>query len=276
MKKTASPIRTVWLAFPLIALTLTFGHCAANETIRVLCYNIHYGQGTDGIYDVERLAKVINQTRPDFVALQEVDVGVKRSGRVHQARRLSELTGMAVRFGPTQHYEGGLFGNAVLTRHAILDVHIQPLPYTESTPERTTYPRGAIAVTVRTSDDGRLRFVSTHFQHNVPEDRVAEAHAINRLFAGDKDSMPTILAGDMNARPEAEPVKTLLSKWTCAIEDVPVATSPATDPRSRIDYIFYRNPNRFRLLSTKVIDESLASDHRPVFAELELLAPQQP
>ncbi len=276
MKKIPSLISTVRPAIPLIAITLTVCHCAANETIRVLCYNIHYGQGTDGIYDVERLAKVINQTRPDFVALQEVDVGVKRSGRVHQARRLAELTGMAVRFGPTQHYEGGLFGNAVLTRHAILDVLIQPLPYTESTPQKTTYPRGAIALTVRIADEERLRFISTHFQHNMPEDRVAEAHAINRLFAGDKDSMPTILAGDMNAKPEAEPVKTLLSKWTCAIEDTPVATSPASDPRSRIDYIFYRTPNRFRLLSTKVIEESLASDHRPVFAELELLAPQQP
>ena len=260
----------------MIAISFTIDHCKADETIRVLCYNIHYGLGTDGVYDVERLAKVIKQSRPDFVALQEVDVGVKRSGQVHQARRLAELTGMAVRFGPTQHYEGGLFGNAVLTRHEILDVLIQPLPYTESTPEKTTYPRGAIAVTVRTSDDERLRFISTHFQHNVPEDRVAEAQAINRLFARDKDSMPTILAGDMNAKPEAEPVKSLLSKWTCAIEAVPVASSPATAPKSRIDYIFYRKADRFRLLSTKVIDESLASDHRPVFAELELLAPQQP
>lgn len=276
MKRIVSPSSIVRLAVPLIAFMLTFSYCTANETIRVLCYNIHYGQGTDGTYDVDRLAKVINQSRPDFVALQEVDVVVKRSGQVHQARQLAALTGMAVRFGPTQHYEGGLFGNAILTRHEILDVLIQPLPYTESTPQKTTYPRGAIAVTVRTSDNQNLRFISTHFQHNVAEDRIAEAKAINQLFAAEEDSLPTILAGDMNAKPESEPVKTLLSKWTCAIEDVPVATSPATDPRSRIDYIFYRTPNRFRLLSTKVIDESLASDHRPVFAELKLLAPQEP
>ena len=246
---------TFSLAIAMIAISFTIDHCKADETIRVLCYYIHYGLGTDGVYDVERLAKVIKQSRPDFVALQEVDVGVKRSGQVHQARRLAELTGMAVRFGPTQHYEGGLFGNAVLTRHEILEVLIQHLPYTESTPVNTTYPRGAIAVTVRTSDDERLRFISTHFQHNVPEDRVAEAHAINRLFARDKDSMPTILAGDMNAKPEAEPVKTLLSKWTCAIEAVPVASSPATAPKSRIDYIFYRKAGRFRLQSTKEKDE---------------------
>ena len=49
--------------------------------LRVLCYNIHYGQGTDGCYDIERLAGVINKAKPDLVALQEVDVGVERSGR---------------------------------------------------------------------------------------------------------------------------------------------------------------------------------------------------
>ncbi len=43
-------------------------------TLRVLCYNIHYGQGMDGVYDVERLAAVINRSKPDLVALQEVDV----------------------------------------------------------------------------------------------------------------------------------------------------------------------------------------------------------
>ncbi len=84
---------------------------------------------------------------------------------------------MAVRFGPAQHFEGGLFGNAVLTRLPILDVVIHPLPYTESTPERVTYPRAAIAVVVRGPGERPIRFVSTHFQHNVAEDRVAESMA---------------------------------------------------------------------------------------------------
>ena len=37
------------------------------HTLRVLCYNIHYGQGTDGRYDLERLAAVISQAKPDLV-----------------------------------------------------------------------------------------------------------------------------------------------------------------------------------------------------------------
>lgn len=260
----------------LVLLAAIFGPCAADGPIRVLCYNIHYGQGTDGKYDIERLAKVIKQSKPDLVALQEVDVGVKRSDRVHEARRLAELTGMAVRYGPTQHYQGGLYGNAVLTRFDILDVLIQPLPYTESSPQKKTYPRGAIAVTVRTDGGQPLRFISTHFQHNVPEDRVAEAKAINRLFASEKDTTPTILAGDMNATPLSEPIRILRQQWSVAIKDPPAPTAPATDPKSRIDYVFFRPAAKFRLVNAEVINEPIASDHLPVFAEFELLDSPQP
>jgi endonuclease/exonuclease/phosphatase family metal-dependent hydrolase len=149
-------------------------------------------------------------------------------------------------------------------------VLIQPLPYTESTAERTTYPRGAIAVTVRGPNDQPLRFISTHFQHNVEEDRVAEAHAINKLFGDDTDKLPTILAGDMNATPDAEPVTVLQQRWTNAIDDKAAPSAPSSKPRSRIDYIFYRPTDRFRIVETRVVDEPMASDHCPVFAVLEL------
>ncbi len=244
---------------------------AADPTrLSVLCYNIHYGQGTDGKYDISRLAEVIRMAKPDLVALQEVDVGVRRSGKIHEAQRLSKLTGLDVRFGPTQHYEGGLFGNAVLTNLPILDVDIHPLPYTESTPERTTYPRGAIAVTVKAPNGKPLRFINTHFQHNVPEDRLAEAKAVNRLFAADGDDIPSILAGDMNAVPDSEPIEELQRHWTHATNDVTAPTAPAPKPRVRIDYVFFRKSSSFRLIESKVIDESIASDHRPVLAILEL------
>jgi endonuclease/exonuclease/phosphatase family metal-dependent hydrolase len=239
------------------------------QTLRVLCYNIHYGQGNDKVYDIARLAEVIKAAKPDLVALQEVDVGVRRSNRVHQVRRLAELTGLAARYGPTQHYEGGLFGNAVLTRLPILDVVIHPLPYTEATEKVVTYPRAAIAVTVQGPDGQPLRFISTHFQHNLPEDRVAEAGAINQLFAGENDDIPTILAGDMNAKPDSEPMSILHRRWTNAIDK---AATPTSSGKTRIDYVLYRPAHRFRVVETKVIDERMASDHLPVFSILELQA----
>lgn len=261
---TKPGIYTALLTMTLLAIT---AHSADPQTLRVLCYNIHYGQGNDGAYNLQRLADVINQAKPDLVALQEVDVGVRRSGRVHQARRLGELTNLAVRYGPTQHYEGGLFGNAVLTGLPIKDVHIQPLPYTEATAERVTYPRGAIAVTVQLPGGKPLKFISTHFQHNVPEDRVAEAKAINDFFAD--ESMPTILAGDMNATPEAAPVRILQSKWSNAIDAAAAPSAPSSGPRSRIDYIFYRG-DTLNMRSSEVLPEAMASDHCPVLVVFEV------
>lgn len=264
---------------PLAAIAMIFGmaNCHADEkptdektTLRILCYNIHYGQGNDGVYDLPRLAEVINKTKPDLVALQEVDVGVKRSGRVHQARKLAELTGMAVRYGPTQHYQGGLYGNAVLTRLPISDVHIQPLPYTAATAKRTTYPRGAIAVTVKSSAGRTITFISTHFQHNVEADRIEEAKAINQHF-GSKKTSPKhsiVLAGDMNATPDSKPISILKKKWTNDMDSSATPSAPSKNPKSRIDYVFHRGPG-LKLISSEVIAESMASDHRPVLAVFE-------
>ena len=263
-------------AILVVIFVLGAPQSARAEEIRVLCYNIHYGQGVDGKYDLDRLAQVINAAKPDLVALQEVDVVVKRSGRVHQAQELAKLTKMSVRYGPTQHYQGGLYGNAVLTRLPIQDVAIQPLPYTDSTPERVTYPRGAIAVTVRTPNGVSLRFVSTHFQHNLAEDRLAEAKAINRLFApaksSDGSSLLTILAGDMNATPDSAPIAELKRHWVSTHKEPATPTAPSVNPRSRIDYIFYARNRGVKVREQQVIEESMASDHRPVFAVLELPA----
>ncbi len=265
-----------FLAFVLAAMIpLSFStaqESGENNSLRILCYNIHYGQGNDGAYDLERLAEVIKAVKPDLVALQEVDVVVRRSGKVHQAQKLGELTGLKVQYGPTQHFEGGLFGNAVLTNLPILQVLIHPLPYTEATPELTTYPRAAIAVTVQGPNGKPLRFISTHLQHNVEEDRIEEAHALNELFAADGDSIPSILAGDMNSVPESEPMKVLFSKWSNAIDEEAAPTVPSKNPTSRIDYILYRSDKQITVEETKVINEPMASDHRPVFSVLKLSA----
>jgi endonuclease/exonuclease/phosphatase family metal-dependent hydrolase len=268
----AKRLSAVILATMTLATNLPGQETAGKIYLRILCYNIHYGQGNDGVYDLERLAEVIKAVKPDLVALQEVDVMVRRSGKVHQASKLGELCGLKTFYGPTQHFEGGLYGNAILTNLPVSDVLIHPLPYTDATPELTTYPRAAIAVTVTAPDGKPLRFISTHFQHNVETDRVNQSHAINELFAAEGDDLRTILAGDMNAIPGSGPVNVLEAKWQNAIDEAAAPTVPSQNPTSRIDYIFYRSKEQFQVEETKVIDEPMASDHRPVFAVLKLVA----
>src|SRR5690349_9616478 len=63
------------------------------RTLRVMTYNIHITQGMDKKFDAARIADVIKRADVDVVALQEVDVGVNRSGKVDQVAELARLTG---------------------------------------------------------------------------------------------------------------------------------------------------------------------------------------
>ena len=62
--------------------------------LRILTYNIHAGRGLDGKLDLNRIAHVIRKTKPHLVALQEVDVNTRRSGKVDQAKKLAQLCNM--------------------------------------------------------------------------------------------------------------------------------------------------------------------------------------
>ena len=62
-------------------MTISCGVLLAEEDLptrqlRVMTYNIHHGEGTDGRIDLERIAKVIRDAKPDLVALQEVEKNV--------------------------------------------------------------------------------------------------------------------------------------------------------------------------------------------------------
>src|SRR5687768_1108679 len=106
----------------LSALICVFllGGCVSqpkNVSMRVMTYNIHHGEGTDGKIDLERIAKLITDNKVDLVALQEVDRNTQRTGRRDMPAELAKLTNMRVTFGANIPLEGGEYGNAILSRH---------------------------------------------------------------------------------------------------------------------------------------------------------------
>src|SRR6185503_1828899 len=90
------------------------------QAVRVMTYNIHHGEGTDGKIDLNRIAEVILSARADIVALQEVDRSVERTARRDLVAELAELTKMNFAFGKNIDYQGGDYGNAVLSRFRVL------------------------------------------------------------------------------------------------------------------------------------------------------------
>jgi endonuclease/exonuclease/phosphatase family metal-dependent hydrolase len=257
--RTARDGRTPSDHYPVTAV-LRAADPERKSTLRVLCYNIHHGEGTDGKVDLPRLARVIRNADPDLVALQEVDNKTKRTGGVDQTSELARLTGLHGRFGKAIDFEGGGYGQAVLSRFVIGEANVHTLP---GMPEREQ----RIAFEVRFKFENRdLSFVTTHLHHQEPALREKQAAKLNGLFADTE--RPVILAGDLNATPESKPISTLKSTWTIATADPGLLTFPSAKPNKQIDYILFRPRERFRVVGAAVIDEAVASDHRPVLAVL--------
>ena len=110
---------------------------SAPPQLRVLTYNIHHGEAMDGMFDYERLARVITDVNPDVVALQEVDRGTRRASGADQPALLEELTGLQAVFGHALIYEGGEYGEALLSRWPLDQVRSYHLPFEPHQEPRT-------------------------------------------------------------------------------------------------------------------------------------------
>lgn len=235
--------------------------------LRILAYNIHHGEGTDRRLDLERIAALIRREKADLVALQEVDKECGRSGGIDQAAELGRLAGMHHAFGAFMNYDGGEYGLAVLSRFPILEAINHRLP-------PGAEPRSALEVRVRipvqgdaTEDGPVISFVSVHLDW-IDDDRrrFEQAQALVRRFEG--ITHPMIVAGDFNDTPGSRTIDLLASRWvTVPKKDAPL-TWPSGEPRVEIDHVFVRHFPLPDTVSCRVVPEKVASDHRPVLADL--------
>lgn len=235
-------------------------------TLRVLTYNIHHGEGVDRKLDLDRIAKVIRESGADLVALQEVDVETTRTGKVHQAKALAEKLGYHWVFGPAIDFQGGNYGNAVLSRWPIIDIDFQPLP----NPGKTE-ARSRLDAQIEVPGLGDIVLASTHFSHDSAASRVEQAKAVAKAAEPYKHAKLTLLAGDLNAAPDATELKPLADHWhdPAVGVDPPVFTVPVGKPTKQIDYVLIGKPFANAWTATvRAVDEPTASDHRPLLVTL--------
>jgi endonuclease/exonuclease/phosphatase family metal-dependent hydrolase len=252
------------LLLPLLVLSTALAAAPA-ATVRVLCYNIHHGEGIDQKLDLERIAKVITDARADIVALQEVDRGCTRTQKRDLPAELAQLTGLTAYFEKNLDYQGGEYGNAVLTRF--------PIKRAKNTHYKMLRPgeqRGVLQLVLDVH--GReVLFMNTHIDHR-PDDseRLINADELRDIVAA-AGRMPVILCGDFNTVPGSrthEKLKAFLTDSWEVVGKGPGFTIPVLKPAKRIDYVFISRET-VEPLKMEVI-HSIASDHLPVFAELRL------
>lgn len=238
------------------------------DALRILAYNVKHGLGMDGRVDLERIAAVIRSLEPDVVTLQEIDSVTTRTGLVDQAARLGELTGLRAIFGGFMDYRGGRYGMALLSRYPILEWENHRLP-------DGAEPRSALAARIEVLRPGYGRalqvvVVGVHL-YATAEERLAQAERMVDLFAN--EAAPVILAGDFNSLPGSGVIRLLeeTGEWYRPAKQGPPSTFPSDEPEREIDFILLRPRDRFAVREHRVVPETVASDHRPVMLEVELL-----
>jgi endonuclease/exonuclease/phosphatase family metal-dependent hydrolase len=269
-----------WILAAIVISVLLAGSAGGQlpNEIRVLTYNIHHGEGVDGKLDLPRLATIIKGVSPDIVALQEVDQSTARSSSVDQPAELSRLTGIEVVFGRNIDYQGGGYGTAVLSRLPVKAHSSHKLPSFYEGEQR-----GVQIVELGQPGDPGLVFLCTHLDHR-PDDRerMASAEMINELASRYGDRL-MILAGDLNAEPDSRVIREFEKYWKIAGRDDGqltdgsnrLLTHPSDKPQKWIDFVLVRPAERWQIVKVSVLDEPVASDHRPLLAVLRPIDQQE-
>ncbi len=239
----------------IIIVALSLVSCGQNsakpETMRIMCYNVRNCKGMDLQLDYDRCANVINSTKPDVVAVQELDSMTTRYEGYYALGELATRTGMHDYYAPSIDYKGGKYGIGILSKTPVLSLAQYPLPCRKE-------PR-----TMLVAEFKRFYLICTHLSLNE-EDRTTSVGIIRDIVA--KLDKPVFIAGDFNATPDDRAMKSF-AEFTSILSDPSQPTFPADAPDRCIDYILTNTPT-VKSTNATVMNEPTSSDHRPIYVDV--------
>ncbi|MBR5297310.1 MAG: metallophosphoesterase [Parabacteroides sp.] len=261
-------MRKVFGIIMAIMLLLPFGKVYSKEksvresnTLRLMSYNIRNGQGMDLVTDLQRIVDVIDKACPDVVAVQELDSVTKRSEGKDVLKDLASKTLMHYIYAPAIDFGGGKYGIGVLSKEKPLGYRYYPLPGKEE------------ARVLLVVEFEKYMYASTHLSLRE-ESRMKSFEIIKKV--AEASNKPFFLAGDFNAVPESPFMKQIEDHFVVLTKPY-AATYPADKPDRVIDYIvgYNRDAALFARYHSFVWEEPLASDHRPIIADVILAHPSK-
>jgi endonuclease/exonuclease/phosphatase family metal-dependent hydrolase len=226
-----------------------------------MTYNIHRGRGIDWKVDLGRIADVIASYAPDVVAVQEIDIGCKRSGRIDQPTELAKRLGMDMVFVPNIEYsDSERYGLATLTRMPIKSTrHIRlPIRYRSE-------PRSSLFTVLEWTDGHVVELINTHLSVLFKE-RPGQVAAIAAEMANEA----LIIAGDFNMTPWSPAYRALRHGSFLHSATRFARTWPAPAPFIPLDHVLYRGQVQVVKAEAWLGGPArTASDHLPVVVELQ-------
>ena len=239
--------------------------------LRLMTYNTHGCSGTDGRVSPLRIARAIGEQRPDIVALQELDLGRRRSRAEDQAAIIAAELGMHAVFCPTITRDEEHYGHALLSFWPIEVVNRSRLP--GHAKGWFKEPRSAIWARVQVAGQ-RVNVITTHLGLGVHERLLQMQMLMGPDWIGAiPEAEPVILCGDFNCLPRSAPYNLAARR----LRDVQhgrrsLPTFSSLRPLVRLDHIFL-SP-QVETLGFAVPRNDLtrvASDHLPLLADLQIV-----
>ena len=240
----------------LLCMLAMVASAHSQDYLKLMSYNIRNAKGMDNVRNVQRIVNVINNEAPDVVAVQELDSMTTRSNQTYVLAEVAERTQMHASYAPAISFQGGKYGIGILSKEKPLDIRTFPLPGREEK---------RMLMVAEFKD---YFFACTHLSL-TEEDRLASLEIIKNSVR--TNNKPFFLAGDLNDKPESEFIKALQQDFQI-LTNVKQATFPAPEPTETIDYIaaWKQQTNNLVTLSSQVVEEPLASDHRPITVTLRM------
>lgn len=228
----------------------------SQDYLKLMSYNVRNTKGMDGIRNLQRVANVIINEAPDVVAVQELDSMTTRSNQQYVLGELAERTQMHATYAPAISFQGGKYGIGILSKETPLNIRTYPLPGREE------------ARMLLVAEFENYFFACTHLSL-TEEDRLASLDIIKSSVV--KSNKPYFLAGDLNDQPDSKFIQALQQDFQ-VLTHIKKPTFPAPEPTETIDYIaaWKHGSNDFANLSAQVLEEPVASDHRPLSVQLRM------
>ena len=242
--------------------------------IRILTYNIHKCiGGLDRRCRPDRISDVIAHHKPDFVLLQEVDEGAKRSRKHRQVDVLGDLLGLRHRsyFPNVRARGGGHYGNAILSRFPLTDTRNIDLSVPLSKKRSVLHAR----FRARATPQGRqMRTIHVFDLHlglsQYLRKRQLEKFLTSQPYVLLHPQTPVILAGDFNDVWGTLAHKYLIPAGFRTIHER-LRTFPAWAPIWPLDGVYVRGDIEILTVERSRFGPArTASDHLPLIADLRI------
>ena len=278
--------------FYIILFSLLF-FSTSSKSLRIMTFNIHFGNTINNIYDILNISQVIKNSNSDIVCLQEVDNNWSSRSYYHSLIQIiSEQANLPYYiYNPiydknSSHghlFPNEQFGTAILSKYKILESHDYILSRWSSQkgdpqPGEPGFPSqyhgfGHLILDI---DGTNFSVYNTHLDYRADPPKgfneTMRAIQVREMLSIINFKYPTILTGDMNADFSAKDVfEPLLEKfddaWSIAGEGSGL-TFPCINPYIRIDYILVNKKSSIQVKNAFLINTQV-SDHLPVIADID-------